>query len=472
MLIGREEERQRLLKAYESDHSEFVVVYGRRRVGKTFLIRETYNYKFTFQHVGLAKKNTRQQLQNFQMSLRSQGNKRAPQPANWLEAFDMLGGLVSMSRAKKKIVFIDEMPWMDAPKSSFLSALEHFWNGFASARRDVLLIVCGSAASWMTRKLLKNKQGLHNRVTCRIHLQPFTLYECECYARQQRLGMNRRQLMEAYMAFGGIPYYWSLLDREKSLALNIDRLFFSKEGELRGEYAELYASLFQHPEKYLSVIETLGKKKMGLSRAEIVQESRLPENGKLTEVLEDLESCGFIRRYNHIGMKTKGALFQLTDCYTLFYFHFIADNPVNDEHFWSKNLDTGVYNNWCGLAFERVCLLHSRQIKAKLGVSGVISSEYAWWTANEDGKKGAQIDLLIDRNDGIINLCEMKYTKTPYKIDAGDDAAMRNKQMRFKEETHTGKAIHLTLVSAQGVARNAFSDEIQALILGDDLFAE
>ena len=471
MLIGREEERQRLLKAYESDHSEFVVVYGRRRVGKTF-IRETFNYKFTFQHVGLAKKNTRQQLQNFQMSLRSQGNKRAPQPANWLEAFDMLAGLVSMSRAKKKIVFIDEMPWMDAPKSSFLSALEHFWNGFASARRDVLLIVCGSAASWMTRKLLKNKQGLHNRVTCRIHLQPFTLYECECYARQQRLGMNRRQLMEAYMAFGGIPYYWSLLDREKSLALNIDRLFFSKEGELRGEYAELYASLFQHPEKYLSVIETLGKKKMGLSRAEIVQESRLPENGKLTEVLEDLESCGFIRRYNHIGMKTKGALFQLTDCYTLFYFHFIADNPVNDEHFWSKNLDTGVYNNWCGLAFERVCLLHSRQIKAKLGVSGVISSEYAWWTANEDGKKGAQIDLLIDRNDGIINLCEMKYTKTPYKIDAGDDAAMRNKQMRFKEETHTGKAIHLTLVSAQGVARNAFSDEIQALILGDDLFAE
>lgn len=291
MLIGREEERQRLLKAYESDHSEFVVVYGRRRVGKTFLIRETFNYKFTFQHVGLAKKNTRQQLQNFQMSLRSQGNKRAPQPANWLEAFDMLGGLVSMSRAKKKIVFIDEMPWMDAPKSSFLSALEHFWNGFASARRDVLLIVCGSAASWMTRKLLKNKQGLHNRVTCRIHLQPFTLYECECYARQQRLGMNRRQLMEAYMAFGGIPYYWSLLDREKSLALNIDRLFFSKEGELRGEYAELYASLFQHPEKYLSVIETLGKKKMGLSRAEIVQESRLPENGKLTEVplLENLD---------------------------------------------------------------------------------------------------------------------------------------------------------------------------------------
>lgn len=209
-----------------------------------------------------------------------------------------------------------------------------------------------------------------------------------------------------------------------------------------------------------------------MNRAEIVQESRLPENGKLTEVLEDLESCGFIRRYNHIGMKTKGAIFQLTDCYTLFYFQFIADNPVNDEHFWSKNLDTGAYNSWCGLAFERVCLLHSRQIKAKLGVTGVISSEYAWWTSNEDGKKGAQIDLLIDRSDGVINLCEMKFTKVLYKIDAADDAAMRNKQVRFIEETRTGKAIHLTLVSAQGLVRNAFSDEIQAQIAGDDLFTE
>ena len=364
------------------------------------------------------------------------------------------------------------MPWMDAPKSSFLSALEHFWNGFASARKDVLLIVCGSATSWITRKLLKNKQGLHNRVTSRIHLQPFTLYECERYAQQRHLGMNRRQLIEGYMALGGIPYYWSLLDREKSLALNIDRLFFSKGGELREEYNELYASLFKHPEKYLSVIEALGKKKMGLSRAEIVQESRVPDNGKLTEILEDLESCGFIRKYNHIGMKTKGALFQLIDCYTLFYFQFIATNPINDEHFWSKSIDTGEYNNWCGLAFERVCLLHSRQIKARLGIGGVISSEYAWWVDNEDGKRGAQIDLLIDRNDGVINLCEMKYTKAPFRIDASYEANMLNKRSRFIETTHTQKAVHLTMVNSQGLERNSYSDEIQSQVTGDDLFIE
>ena len=229
---------------------------------------------------------------------------------------------------------------------------------------------------------------------------------------------------------------------------------------------------WQIPEKYISVIETLGKKRLGLSRDEIIKEGGLESNGKLSEILEDLESCGFIRKYNMIGMKSKGALYQLIDCYTLFYFRFIQNNPINDEHFWSKSIDTGEYNNWCGLAFERVCLLHSRQIKAKLGITGVISSEYTWWTANEDGKTGAQIDLLIDRSDGVINLCEMKYTKVPYKMESADYASIRNKLIRFKEEARTGKAIHLTLVSAQGVVRNAFSDEIQAQIAGDDLFAE
>ena len=472
MMIGRIDEQRRLREAFESEYSEFVAVYGRRRVGKTYLVRELFNYKFTFQHTGLSRKSTREQLQSFQLSLRRQGYRKAPLPGNWIEAFDMLKDLIDWSKDKRKVVFIDEMPWMDAPRSSFLPALENFWNNYASARKDVVLIACGSATSWIVRKLLKNKQGLHNRVTYRIHLQPFTLNECEQYAKQRRLGMNRKQLMEGYMALGGIPYYWSLLDKSKSIALNIDSLFFSRDGELKGEYNELYASLFNHPEKYIAVIETLGKKRLGLSRDEIIKEGGLESNGKLSEILEDLESCGFIRKYNMIGMKSKGALYQLIDCYTLFYFRFIQNNPINDEHFWSKSIDTGEYNNWCGLAFERVCLLHSRQIKAKLGITGVVSSEYAWWTAHEDGKAGAQIDLLIDRSDGVINLCEMKYTKVPYKMESADYASIRNKLIRFKEEARTGKAIHLTLVSAQGVVRNAFSDEIQAQIAGDDLFAE
>ena len=469
-MIGRTDEQRRLLEVYNSEYSEFVVVYGRRRVGKTFLVREQFNYNFTFQHTGLARKNTREQLQSFQQSLRRQGYKRAPLPGNWIEAFDMLKDLIEWSEDKRKVVFIDEMPWIDAPRSSFMPALENFWNGFASARKDVLLIACGSATSWIVNKLLKNKQGLHNRVTCRIHLQPFTLNECEQYANECKLALNRKQLMEGYMTLGGIPYYWSLLDKSKSLALNIDKLFFSKDGELRGEYNELYASLFNHPEKYITVIETLGKKRLGLTREEIIREGKLESNGQLTTILEDLENCGFIRKYNMIGMKNKSALYQLTDFYTLFYFRFIQNNPVNDEHFWSKSIGTGEYNNWCGLAFERVCLMHSQQIKKRLGISGIISSEYAWWVDNKEGKRGAQIDLLIDRNDGVINLCEMKYTKMPFHIDADYYATLQYKRSRFIETTHTRKAVHLTMVSAQGLQRNAYADDIQSQITADDLF--
>lgn len=472
MMIGRIDEQRRLREAFESEYSEFVAVYGRRRVGKTFLVREQFHYKFTFQHTGLARKSTREQLQSFQLSLRRQGYTKAPLPSNWIEAFDMLKDLIEWSKDRRKVVFIDEMPWMDAPRSSFIPALENFWNSFASARKDVVLIACGSATSWIVRKLLKNKRGLHNRITYRIHLQPFTLNECEQYAKQRKLGMSRLQLMEGYMALGGIPYYWSLLDKSKSLAQNIDRLFFSKDGELKGEYHELYASLFNHPEKYVAVIETLGKKRLGLSREEIIKEGKLESNGKLSEILEDLENCGFIRKYNMIGMKSKGALYQLIDCYTLFYFRFIQNNCSNDEHFWSKSIGTGEYNSWCGLAFERLCLLHSRQIKTKLGISGIISSEYAWWTDQKDGKRGAQIDLLIDRNDGVINLCEMKYTKLPFQIDANYEANLLNKRARFIEATQTRKAVHITMVSSQGLERNSYADEIQSQVTGGDLFAE
>ncbi|MBR5635207.1 MAG: ATP-binding protein [Prevotella sp.] len=472
MLIGRIEEQKKLRKVFDSNQSEFVAVYGRRRVGKTYLIREVFSNEFTFTHTGLAKKSTREQLQNFHLSLRNHGMGKNHQPNNWLEAFDMLATLIRQSRKKRKIVFIDELPWMDAPRSSFLSAIEHFWNGFAAARNDVVLIVCGSATSWIIQKIVRNHGGLHNRLTCRIHLQPFTLNECELYAKQLRLGMNRRQLLEGYMVLGGIPYYWSLLEKEKSLALNIDDLFFSRNGDLKHEFEDLYASLFHRPEKYIAIIETLGKKRVGMSRSEIARESKIPPNGKLGTMLEDLENCGFIRKYTSIGKKTKDAIFQLIDQYTIFYFQFIRNNPVKDEHFWSKSIDKPVYNNWCGLAFERLCLLHSRQIKETLGISGIISSEYSWRIEKDGEKSGAQIDLLIDRSDGVINLCEMKFSQRPFKIDAKYEQVLQNKRNRLKESTNTSKAVHITMVTTEGLVRNTYADEIQNQVTADDLFRQ
>ena len=470
MLIGRLDEQNELREAYDSEYSEFVAVYGRRRVGKTFLIRETFNYKFTFSHTGLSKKDTKAQLQNFQSSLRSQGMKKAPIPENWLQAFDMLAVLLSQSKDRRKVVFIDEMPWMDAPRSSFLTALEHFWNGWASARKDILLIICGSSTSWIINKIINNHGGLHNRLTYRIHLKPFTLNECEQYTQQLHLEMNRRQIMECYMIMGGIPYYWSKLKRGKSLAQNIDRLFFMQDGELRNEFSQLYASLFNHPEPYIEIINLLGKKKTGMTRSELVELWEKGSNGKLTTILKDLESCGFIRKYHSIGMKSKNAVFQLIDNYTLFYYKFIEDNLINDEHYWSKSHDTPTFTTWAGLAFERVCLLHARQIKETLGISGVISSEYAWRIEKTKEHPGAQIDLLIDRNDDVINLCEMKYSKAAFSIDDNYIETLEQRRALFKAETKTTKAIHITLITSLGLVRNAQAYEIQNQVTADDLF--
>lgn len=472
MLIGRIEEQSTLRQAYESEYSEFVAIYGRRRVGKTFLVRETFDYQFTFYHSGLSQKNTRVQLQNFQLSLREQGMPKAPLPENWLQAFSLLAKLLSQSTDEKKVVFIDELPWLDAPRSGFLAAFEHFWNSWASARKDILLIICGSATAWIINKIINNHGGLHNRVTSTISLQPFTLHECDEYAKSLHLEMNHRQVLEGYMVMGGVPYYWSRLKRGKSLLQNIDRLFFGRNGELRNEFSQLYASLFTHPEPYLAVIDILSTKKAGMTRNEIIEEGNIPDNGKLKTVLEDLENCGFIRKYYYPERKAKGSTFQLIDNYTLFYYQFIKDSKVNDEQYWTKMQDTPEYNTWCGLAFERVCLLHSQQIKRKLGISGVISNEYAWRLEANEEHPGTQIDLLIDRSDDVVNLCEMKYTKQSYLLTRAYSDALQMKKQLFSLFAKSPKAIHLTMVTSCGLIRNSYADEIPCQVTAEDLFCE
>lgn len=472
MIIGRENELQLLHEAYRSDYSEFVAVYGRRRVGKTFLIREAFNYKFTFQHSGLANSNKDEQLAEWQTSLEKHGMKNAKLPKNWREAFSMLDELIRHSRAKKKIIFLDELPWMDTQNSNFVSALEHFWNGYASARKDVLLIVCGSATSWIVNKIFKNHGALYNRVTVKIHLHPFCLSECKKYADSLKLKLSLRQIMEGYMIMGGIPFYWSFLRRGLSLAQNIDRMFFSPDADLEEEFEALYASLFKNPSPYIQVVTVLSSTQQGMGRNEIAKKSHLPNNGNLTIILKDLEYSGFIRKYQIIGKKSHNSLYQLIDFYTIFYFKFLAGNKRHDKNFWTKNQSANQHLTWCGLAFERVCLLHVDQIKKALSIGGVISSEYSWRSvkAGAKDKQGAQIDLLIDRNDDVIDLCEMKYTIGEYSISKKEEANIINRKARFIEETKTRKAIHTALITTIGLAQNEHSDIIDNTIIMSDLF--
>lgn len=473
MLIGRKSERQELKRAFESEYSEFVAITGRRRVGKTFLVRETFDYKFAFQHTGLANQTTRNQLKEFKQSLINYGMKKCRIPLNWFDAFTLLGQLLDMKTEKKKVVFIDELPWMDAPHSNFVSAIEHFWNSYVSSRKDILLIICGSATSWIIKKVFRNHGGLHNRVTHTIHLRPFTLNECEKYAHYRNMRASRYDLLQYYMVMGGIPFYWSLLDPTKSVAQNIDHLFFASTGRLRHEFSNLYHSLFKNTEPYLKIVDILANKKIGLSRKQLIKEAGATNNGKFSGILDDLETCGFIRRYQAYDANKDTSIFQLIDNYTLFYYKFIKDRQHLDDNYWTYNLNSPEVYIWEGLAFERVCYEHIYQIKMALGISGVSTRNYAWQVkADPVYGDGAQIDMVIDRADNVVNLCEMKYSKKEYVIDKIVDRNLRNKMGRFAETTKSHKSIFMTMITPYGLRGNIYSGMIQSTVDLDDLFRE
>lgn len=471
MIVGRVTEKALLEKAYKSDQSEFIAIYGRRRVGKTFLVRETFGDRFTFSYSGMPNTSTKMQLQSFHISLMEQGLEKCPIPENWIEAFHQLATFLNNSEDKRKVVFIDELPWMDGPKSSFLPAFEQFWNNWASARKDILLIVCGSSTSWIINKIIKNHGGLHNRLTNRIALKPFTLAECEKYVKALGIkNMNRQNIIEGYMIFGGVPYYWSQLEKGMTMAQNIDRLFFAPDALFANEFNDLFASLFKNPEPHMSIITALGKKKVGMTRDELAGASKLLPNGSFTRYLEELESCGFIRRYISLGSTTRNSVFQLIDNFTLFYFKFLASRKNNDPTFWSKNIVTPSYYNWCGLAFERVCLLHSDQIKKALGISGIITSEYALRLKEANGMPGAEIDLLFDRADKAITLCEIKYTKGKFAITKSYAEQLWNKSERVQASLKSPRSIFIAMITANGLTENEYSDTVQSSITKDELF--
>ncbi|MBP9993538.1 MAG: ATP-binding protein [bacterium] len=470
MIIGRAEEIKILQNALNSEESEFIAVYGRRRVGKTYLIREAYSEQFAFQHTGVAKANKTTQLSRFYKSLQLYGLKKTATPKDWYEAFDMLEELLDQQQNAKKLVFIDELPWMDTAKSNFVSALEFFWNNWASARHDVVLVVCGSATSWVINKILKNHGGLHNRVTQKIHLKPFNLLECEEYAKWRNLNMSRHEIVEAYMVLGGIPFYWKHLQRGLSTAQNIDQLFFGEGSALESEFESLYASLFNRPESYVNIVETLSKKGIGMSRGELLAATKMTDNKSFDKALVELEECGFIRKYENYKMRRKNALYQLIDNYTLFYFRFLTAGRQRIEHFWTKTINSREQTTWKGLAFERVCLWHVKQIKQSLGISGILTETFSWHVKGNDEHKGAQVDLVIDRDDKMVNLCEMKYSSDMYSIDKDIHQDLINKRLTFLRETKTRKTVHTTMVTTYGVEHNAYWNDVQSEVTMNDLF--
>ena len=469
-IIGRQVEKQILEKCYESGKAEFVAVYGRRRIGKTYLIRNFFKDKFDFYITGIYEGTREEQLAFFNRQLNSYSSQWFPLVDNWYDAFEQLKVFLSASKKKRKVVFIDELPWLDTQKSRFLKAFELFWNSWASTQQNLMLVVCGSATTWMTEKLLGNKGGLHNRVTQSISLAPFSLGETEQFIKSIGIEWDRLQIAECYMVMGGIPYYLSKLEKGMSLSQNIDRLFFAKGAELRSEYAFLFRSLFNDSDIYKKVAETLGKKALGMTRQEIQQALNLQDGGRLTEVLRNLQRCDFIRKYQGFGQKERGSLYQLTDLYTLFYLRFLNDDAEHDEHAWTNMVDSPLRRTWRGYAFEQVCLHHIPQIKTRLGIAGVLTNVCAWSGKTEAGS--GQIDLVIDRRDNVVNLCEIKFSTAPFILTKEYMLKMQTRKELFRMSTKTRKALHLTMVTTYGVAPGMYSGQIQSEVMLDHLFVQ
>ena len=469
-LIARNREIEELRRLYKSKRSEFVIVYGRRRIGKTFLVNQVFQDEFTFTYVGARKQPQQVQLQRFARQLQEfSKSPYAPTLNSWEEAFEELKALIKMKPAKeRKVIFFDEMPWIDTPRSSFVEALEYFWNAWAAQRSDILFIACGSATSWMVNKLVKNQGGLHNRITAQIYLRPFNLCECEQFLHEYGCRWDRYTILQCYMAMGGVPFYLSLLNPRDSLAQNIDRLFFQKNAAMKEEFVELFNALFSQADKYLDVVMALAGKREGMIRAEIIEKTKL-SGGGLSKILENLERCDFIETYSKFKSSVRNTVYRLSDPYTLFYFKFVHNNNSKDEHYWSSNMNSPMVRAWQGFSFETVCLSHLPQMKKRLGISGIATNACAWRKQGGEGD-GAQIDLLIDRSDRTINICEMKFSEKPYSITKSYADALRLKMAIFAESTHIRKSLALTMVTTYGILPGIHSGIVQNEVLMDDLF--
>jgi len=472
-VTGRNEEWQRIEECMQENTAQLIIVYGRRRVGKTFLINEFFDGEFDFKLTGAYGQPADYQLRSFVGEYNRRTGEKADVPADWVQAFEYLRNYLSRIRkTSKKVVFFDEMPWLDTSGSGFLNAFEWFWNDWASARNDLVFIVCGSSTSWMITNLNENKGGLFNRQTCRMFLEPFTLAETEKFLESRNINWSRYEIAETYMIMGGIPYYLNLLRGRLSYSQNIDSLFFRKNGELWDEFEHLYRTLFSNSDKYISIVKALSEKKGGLTRSELAEKTGIAQNGDFTKMINDLISCGFVRVSNFYKKKKKDALYQLADYYTAFYFRYLKDNYGKDEHFWSNTIDNPARRAWAGLTFEQLCKDHIAQIKHKLGISGVLTEESVWYTKGDEelGTEGAQIDLVLERRDRIINLCEMKFSINEYVIDRDYDESLRNKLEAFRRTTGTRQSLQTTMITTYGVKKNKYSNFVQSQVTLDDLF--
>lgn len=467
-MVGRKTEIELLQNVIVSNKSELIAVYGRRRVGKTFLIRECYKKDIVFEVTGLFNGTMKDQLHNFTKALSSDSsrNKNYLVPVSWLDAFTLLEKKIDKLKSKKKkVVFIDEFPWIATARSKFLMAFENFWNHYCTRRTDVIVVICGSAASYMVQKIINNKGGLHNRITQKIRLLPFNLSETELFLKSKGIRYTKYDIVQLYMAIGGVPHYLDKVSKGFSVTQNIDRLCFEKDGILNDEFERLFRSLFDNSEKYLLIIQTLANCNKGVTRQELLDKSGISGGGDFSWKLMELIESGFVSEMPFYKNKKQLSLYRLSDEYSRFYLKFIRNNKGNGSGTWQRLSKSHSYISWSGFSFENLCLKHIREIKKSLRIDVIYSMNSGWFNNN------AQIDMLIDRDDNIINICEMKFYNTDYIIDKKSYDNLKNKIQEFQRDTETRKTIFLTMITSYGIKENEYSNElVQNTLKLDSLF--
>ena len=474
MLIGREKERALLEKTLQSQAAELVAVIGRRRVGKTFLVRSIFEGKIRFETAGVRDASLKEQLRNFHFRLKHSFGDLAPEkpPKNWQEAFFalMLCWEKDVSN-HQNVLFFDELPWLASNKSRFLSAFSFFWNTWASQKK-IVVVICGSAASWMIQKVVNDKGGLHNRITKRIDLRPFTLKETETFLHSKQIRLSRYQTTLLYMALGGIPHYLNEVSSGKSAMQNIQDICFSDNGILRSEFKRLYPALFDNPESHIAIVRALAQKRSGMTRLGLLEATGLPDGGGTSICLEELESSGFISTYHNFEKRKKEMVYRLTDEYSLFYLKFIETRPDLDEDTWKTLSQTQTFKTWSGYAFENICLKHVQQIKKALSIAGIHAEASTFYQKGQGQSKGVQIDLLLDRSDNTINLFEIKFYAEAFALTKTHAEELLQKRSLFKYYTESKKHIFLSLIAPYGVLENEHSAGLLDHVLDLDALFE
>lgn len=469
-IIGRQREKERLAEIMESDQPAFVAIYGRRRVGKTFLVKEFFNHQFTFYTTGLANGATKTQLLNFTLALNSTFDKEFKTPKNWLSAFALLQ--TELAKIKEpRIIFIDELPWFDTKKSDFLTGLEYFWNSWASTQEGLKLFVCGSAAAWMINELIRNKGGLYNRVTHRMKIEPFTLQETEQFFQAKDMRLDRYQIVNLYMVMGGIPYYLEQVKKGLSAAQNIEKICFEETGLLRSEFTFTFTSLFKNADKHEALLRKIYDLGTRATRENLIKKFKVTSSGDLSNKLNELEESGFLKSYTPFGGNKSKKIYTIADYYTLFYLRFIENSGTYETGKWINLINDPSVHVWAGLAFEQICWDHVKNIKKALGIEGVYSETSSWYKSAEPGSSGAQIDMVIDRKDRVINLFEIKFSLNSFEITKAYDLNLRNKIGTFVQSTKTKKAVFLVMLTTFGLVKNEYARSVvQNELRMDDLF--